>query len=167
MKEVLRAPGYLRYVDDFALFHDRPAVLAGWRGRIGEYLARRRLSLHPRKTYLAATAEPTTFLGYVLLPNGRRRLPEDNVRRFRNRLRSMGDRLRAGSLTPEEARPRIASWVAHAKHANTRRLRRALFRGGPFDPPPTAVDETWGGPAAYRLSGHPAPPGWSGGLAGP
>ena len=48
VKEVLRAPGYLRYVDDFALFHDRPAVLAEWRGRIGEYLARRRLSLHPR-----------------------------------------------------------------------------------------------------------------------
>ena len=90
----------------------------------------------------AATAEPTTFLGYVLLPNGRLRLPGDNVRRFRNRLRSMKDRLRAGSLTPEEAQPRIASWVAHAKHANTRRLRRALFRGGPFGSPPVAVDGT-------------------------
>ena len=29
------------------------------------------------------------------------------MRRFRNRLRSMGDRLRAGSLTLEEAQPRI------------------------------------------------------------
>ena len=89
VKEVLRARGYLRYVDDFALFHDDPAVLEEWRGRIGAYLARRRLSLHPRKTYVAATAEPTTFLGYVLLPDGRRRLPEDNVRRFRGRLRGM------------------------------------------------------------------------------
>ena len=79
VKEVLRAPGYLRYVDDFALFHDDPAVLEEWRRRIAAYLARRRLSLHPRKTYVAATAEPTTFLGYVLLPNGRRRLPEDNA----------------------------------------------------------------------------------------
>ena len=162
-------PGYLRYVDDFALFHDSPAVLAEWRRCIGEYLARRRLSLHPRKTYTAATAEPTAFLGYVLLPNGRRRLPEDNVRRFRNRLRSMKDRLRAGSLTPEEAQPRIASWVAHAKHANTRRLRRALLRGGPFGPPPVAVDGTWGGAAAHHLPGHSSasPPGWSGSLAGP
>ena len=80
---------------------------------------------------------------------------EDNVRRFRNRLRSMRDRLRAGTMTPEEARPRIASWVAHARHANTRRLRRALLRGGPF------------GPAAHRLSDYPAPPDWSGSLAGP
>ena len=156
VKEVLRAPGYLRYVDDFALFHDDPAVLAEWRGRIAAYLARRRLSLHPRKTYVAATAEPTIFLGYVLLPDGRRRLPEDNVRRFRGRLRSMKDRVRAGTLAPEDARPHIASWVAHARHANTRRLRHALLRGGPFDP------------AAPCLPRHPAaPPGWRGSLTGP
>ena len=156
VKEVLRAPGYVRYVDDFALFHDDPGVLEHWRGRIEAYLARRRLSLHPRKTHVVATIEPATFLGYVLLPDGRRRLPEANVRRFRNRLRSLRDRMRAGAMTREEAQPRVASWVAHARHANTRRLRRALFRGGPFDP------------AAHRLSDHPAaPPRWSGSLAGP
>ena len=156
VKEVLRAKGYLRYVDDFALFHDDPAVLAEWRARVEAYLARRRLSLHPRKTWVASTAEPATFLGYVLLADGRRRLPEDNVRRFRNRLRSMRDRVRAGTMSLEVARPRIASWVAHARHANTRRLRRALLRGGPFDP------------AAQRLPDHPsAPPGGSGSLVGP
>ena len=68
--------------------HDH-SVRAEWRRRIEAYLARRRLSLHPRKTYVVATAEPTAFLGYVLLPNRRRRLPEDNVRRFRNRLRGL------------------------------------------------------------------------------
>lgn len=156
VKEVLSAPGYLRYVDDFALFHNSPEVLAEWRQRIAAYLARRRLSLHPRKTYIAETTEPTTFLGYVLLPDGRRQLPEENVRRFRGRLRSMRDRVRAGTMTPEEARPHIASWVAHARHANTRRLRRALLRGEPF------------GSAAKRLSRHPAaPPGWPGSLVGP
>jgi RNA-directed DNA polymerase len=36
--EVLRAP-YVRYVDDFALFDDDPAVLADWRARIERYLA--------------------------------------------------------------------------------------------------------------------------------
>lgn len=33
-KEVLRAKGYLRYVDDFALFHDDPDRLEDWRHRI-------------------------------------------------------------------------------------------------------------------------------------
>jgi hypothetical protein len=130
---VLRPNGYLRYVDDFALFHDDPRVLEDCRQRMAAYLARRRLSLHPRKTWIQPTAEPAAFLGYVLAP-GRRRLPEDNVRRFRNRWRSLRDRVRAGTITEDEAARRVRSWIAHAGHAYTWRLRHALFRGGPFDP---------------------------------
>ena len=63
--EVLRAP-YVRYVDDFALFHDDPALLAEWRARIECYLEGRRLRLHPRKTAILPTAEPAQFLGFVL-----------------------------------------------------------------------------------------------------
>jgi retron-type reverse transcriptase len=135
-KEVLRAKGYVRYVDDFALFHDDPAVLAEWRERIALYLEGRRLKLHPRKTFIAPNSEPTTFLGFVLLPGGRRRLPEDNVRRFRNRLRGLRDRWRAGSVSLDEVERRVGSWVAHAENANTWRLRQAIFRGGMFDPTP-------------------------------
>ena len=131
--EILRAKGYLRYVDDFALFHDEPAVLEDWRRRIAVYLAGRRLSLHPRKTTTRTTAEPATFLGYVLSPRGRR-LPEENVRRFRNRWRGLRDRIRAGSIGEDEAARRIRSWIAHAEHADTWSLRHAIFRGGPFDP---------------------------------
>jgi len=40
VSEVLRAP-YVRYVDDFALFHDDPAILVEWWLRIELYLAGR------------------------------------------------------------------------------------------------------------------------------
>ena len=63
--EVLRAP-YVRYVDDFALFHDDPAILADWWLRIELYLAGRRLKLHPRKTMILSCNEPSQFLGFVL-----------------------------------------------------------------------------------------------------
>ena len=132
-KEVLRAP-YLRYVDDFALFAQDAATLEGWRVRIAEYLQGRRLLLHPEKTFIASCAEPARFLGIELLPGGRRRLPEEAVRRFRNRLRGLRDRWRAGSVGEEEVRQRIEAWCAHARHADTFRLRRAIFRGGWFDP---------------------------------
>jgi RNA-directed DNA polymerase len=115
--EILRPKGYLRYVDDFALFGDDPSVLEDWRRRIAVYLAGRRLSLHPRKTS----------------PRGRR-LSEENVRRFRNRWRGLRDRIGVGSIGEGEAARRIRSWIAHAEHADTWRLRHALFRGGPFDP---------------------------------
>ena len=130
--EVLRAP-YLRYVDDFALFHDDPAVLASWRDRIGIRLASRRLSLHPRKTVVLPTAQPAHFLGYDLR-RGYRALPEASVRRFRNRLRGMQDRQRARTIDPNSIGTRIRAWIAHAEHAHSWRLRRAIFRGGAFDP---------------------------------
>ena len=134
VKEVLRAKGYLRYVDDFALFHDDPSQLHDSRGRIARYLEGRRLRLHPRKTCVVATEELAEFLGFVLLPDGRRRLPEGNVRRFRNRLRGLRDRWREGRVTREEVEQRVGAWVAHAGHANTWRLRHAIFRDGWFDP---------------------------------
>jgi len=133
-KEVLGARGYLRYVDDFALFHDDVRVLEAWRERIAAFLEKRRLLLHARKTHIAATGEPARFLGFELLPGGRRRLPEDNVRRFRNRLRGLRDRWRHGSVEQSEILCRVNAWIAHARHADTERLRHALFRGGWFDP---------------------------------
>lgn len=133
-REVLRAPGYVRYVDDFALFHDDADVLAEWRRRIEGYLGGRRLVLHPDKTAVVPTAVPARFLGYELLPDGRRRLPEDAVRRLRNRLRGLRDRWRAGTVDLGEVCRRLGASIAHAQHAQTWRLRHAIFRGGMFDP---------------------------------
>jgi len=133
-KEVLRAKGYLRYVDDFALFHDDPRVLEDWQHRIAEFLQGRRLKFHPKKTFSCSTGEPARFLGYVLLSNGNRRMPEANVRRFRNQLRGIRDRCRLGDIRCREARQKVYAWTAHAEHADTWRLRQAIFRDGMFDP---------------------------------
>lgn len=131
--EVLRAP-YVRYVDDFALFHDDMAILARWRSGIERFLEGRRLRLHPKKTFIASAAEPANFLGFELMVRGYRRLPEDNLGRFRNRLRGFRDRYRAGAMAEGDVRARVGAWIAHAGHANTWKLRQNLFRGCWFDP---------------------------------
>ena len=131
--EVLRAP-YVRYVDDFALFAEDPAILLNWRARIERYLVGRRLKLHPRKTSISSCCEPTQFLGFVLCDRERRRLSDDNVRRFRNRLRGLRDRWCAGTVDIDGVDARVGAWIAHAAHADTWRLRHAIFRGGRFDP---------------------------------
>ena len=133
--EVLGAP-YVRYVDDFALFDNDPDVLKQWRARIDQYLAGRRLKLHPRKTLILPCAQPAQFLGFELHADGHRRLPEDNVRRFRNRLRGLHDQYRAGTVGFGDVEPRIRAWIAHAENANTWRLRHAIFRGRRFNPRP-------------------------------
>lgn len=142
IKEVLRVPGYVRYVDDFALFGHSAAQLTEWRERITGFLARRRLSLHPHKTVLEPTAMPALFLGYVLHP-GYRALPEDNVRRFRNRLNSLRDRWRAGTVQMAEVEQRVGAWLAHAQHANTWRLETDMFAGKRFDPAKRQLREIW------------------------
>jgi len=125
--EKLGAP-YLRYVDDFALFADDVMTLESWRARIEAFLAKRRLKLHPRKTVILDTREPATFLGCELLAGGKRRVPEEGVRRFRNRLRGIVDQVRAGTMTATEAEVRITAWRAHADFAHAARLQRAILR---------------------------------------
>ncbi len=154
-KEVLRAPGYVRYVDDFALFHDDSEVLATWRDRLATYLAGRRLSLHPGKTFIEASSCPAHYLGLELCLGGWRRLPEDNVRRFRNRLRGMRDRWRAGTIDRKTVEQRVTSWIAHAEHADTWRLRCAIFRGGWFAPAPGRRRKPVPPPAAGCCAGAP------------
>ena len=95
---------------------------------------RRRLLLHPLKTQISETRLPAQFLGHVLGPGSRRRLPEENLIRVRGRLRSLRDRWRAGTVSPDEVRQRLGAWIAHARHADTVGLRHGLFRGGWFDP---------------------------------
>ena len=133
--EVLRAP-FVRYVDDFALFDDNPAVLSEWRTRIDQFLEGRRLRLHPDKTQIVPTSDPAHFLGFMLHADGGRMLPEDNVRRFRNRLRGLRDQWRAGTIEPDDVGARIGAWIAHAEQADTWRLRHAIFEGGWFQPRP-------------------------------
>ena len=160
-KEILRARGYLRYVDDFALFHDDAGRLEDWRERIAAYLEGRRLLLHPRKTAILSTAAPATFLGLVLLPDGGRRLPEANVRRFRGRLQALRACWRRGTFSRDEVRARVGAWIAHAEHADTWRLRQTLFRDGWFDPSRRPGRPLRAGRAAVRgttIPGTCAPP---------
>jgi retron-type reverse transcriptase len=147
--EVLRAP-YVRYVDDFALFHDDPVVLAEWQGRIARHLDGLRLRLHPRKTHMAPTSGSATFLGLVLHADGGRSLPDDNVARFRNRLRGLRDRWRAGTIGFGDVEPRVRAWIAHAGNAQTWRLRQSIFGGGRFDP---RKPEAWTAPCRRVVRG--------------
>ncbi len=135
--EVLGAP-YLRYADDFALFADSADQMEKWRVRIDAFLALRRLKLHPRKTFIAPTSEPATFLGYELHPDGQRGIPEANVERARYRLRGIKDLLKAGTLGADEARAQVQAWRAQADFAHAEHLQRAMLKGLPVDVRPAA-----------------------------
>lgn len=132
VKERLRVKGYVRYLDDFALFGRSPAELLTWRQQGEDFLARRRLKLHPEKTRIEACSAPTTFLGYVLLPGGRRHLSDANVSRAAARIQAWRQVWRAGDGDEAAVRQSISGWLAHARFAHSRGLRDKWFPRGWF-----------------------------------
>jgi len=81
-----------------------------------------RLTLHPRKSRIHATKEGISFLGYRIFKT-HRLLKKENVLRMRRRLKKLSQSYAEGKIDFDEINTRIQSWVGHASHADTYRLR--------------------------------------------
>lgn len=125
IKEELRVPAYLRYVDDMILLGDDKARLWAWRDWIGDRLAQVRLRLHP-EAKISRVEEGLDVLGYRVFPHSRR-LRNENGLRFRRRLRACAQGFAAGRLTWADIHPRVQAWIGHACHADTLGLRERIF----------------------------------------
>lgn len=136
----LKCCHYLRYMDDFLVFGNSKDTLCEIKNRIREFLRNSlSLSLHEGKSQVYKTDRGIKFLGFRLFKNYRR-LTSDNVRRFRKRLKKFssewvdkltGTRVEsANAVTGELAnsiRDSVRCWVAHAKYADTKRLRYNMW----------------------------------------
>jgi RNA-directed DNA polymerase len=135
VKEDLRIPAYLRYVDDFALFsHDRAQLVAA-RPALEDYLRSLRLVLHPIKSQLYETCYGATFVGFRVLSTGATfprkiciRVRNDNLRRARRRLQKLQQDYAEGAIARSALTQRLRSWNAHLLHGQTYRLRQHIFQ---------------------------------------
>lgn len=132
VKEALGIKGYVRYLDDFAIFGTSPEALGAIRARCEAFLDRRRLRLHPEKTRIEPSSRAACFLGYVLLPGGRRRLTDANVSRAALRLTALRHAWRSDEIDEAGVRQSISGWLAHARFADTSGLREKWFPQGWF-----------------------------------
>lgn len=129
VKHDLRVRGYVRYVDDFVLFGNDRAELKR-RGRVvREKVQALRLKIHPDKYRLVRTQDGIDFVGFVMAADGRRKLRKANVRRFDRRLARMKREASRGERDWAEVTRSVQSWVAHASHAQSFGLRRAVLCG--------------------------------------
>ena len=119
IKEQLRCPAYLRYVDDFDLFSDSKQQLWEWKEKIIIFLYDYRLNLHPTRCQIYPTSSGYRFLGQVVFKT-HRLLPGANVRKFKKRLNKWN------KTQPINLQQRIASWMGHASQANTHYLLTSL-----------------------------------------
>jgi len=134
VKEQLQVKKYVRYVDDFALFHDDQGFLTEARAALEDYLAGLRLKVHPVKNQLFETRHGANFLGFRILPKGEGyskdvciRVRRENLRRARRRLKQLQADYASGKIGFQELNRSMQSWLAHLDHADTWRLRQKLF----------------------------------------
>ncbi len=137
VKHELKAKRYLRYVDDFVLFHRDRAQLQDWQQRIETFLAERLGLRLKAEQKLRQLTDGLDFLGYIIHPThmlARRRV----VGHLQQALAEWegqhvhGNQLRA---TPEELgilRNRLASFAGHLRHASSHRLLRRIHRRHPW-----------------------------------
>lgn len=122
---------YLRYMDDFAIFHYDKGYLNKLKQEIEEYLAAN-LALHfNRKTSIFPIKQGVDFLGYRIWPT-HRLLRKSSIKRIKKNLKRLARRYANGEAGVAEVRSAVASWVGHASHANTYRLRRRVLESVTF-----------------------------------
>jgi RNA-directed DNA polymerase len=119
IKEELGCRGYLRYVDDFVIFADSKKRLHEVKKRVVHFLDKLRLQLNPSRNMLYPCSVGTSFLGQVI-HRSHRRLDGKNVRHLKKRLNAWQIQ------PPENLYQRIASWLGHAKQADTKELLKKL-----------------------------------------
>jgi RNA-directed DNA polymerase len=134
VKETMRIPGYLRYMDDFVLFADERARLHEARADVEAYLASPLgLRAKPKATLLAPTSQGLPFLGWLVF-RGLTRVRPANLRRFRWRLRQRRWEVARGLRSAESYRQGVASVYEMLRHGSTLALRRGLSERDDTDP---------------------------------
>ncbi len=130
VKRRLRAPGYVRYVDDLLLFADDKATLWRYKAGIEARLSAQRLTIHPG-AHPKPVAEGIPFLGFVTYPE-RRRLKRRKGIHYQRKFRELLDAYRHGKLERDIMTASVQGWVNHVRYGNTVGLRRKLFAQHPL-----------------------------------
>jgi len=127
VKHDLKAKYYIRYVDDFVIFHRDKPVLQNWKLQIDDFLKRSlKLQLHPEKSSIISLNRGITLLGFRIF-HDYRLLKKSNAKRIWKRLGAFKQKYDAGRMSQEQIARSLKGWVAYAKFANTYNLRARVI----------------------------------------
>ncbi len=127
VKEILKIPAYVRYMDDSVLWHDDKETLLRAGLSLNEYSATG-LQLTLKPFCLNRNAHGLPFLGYLLYPE-RTRLAQRSRKRFIKKLRLYEENLLTGAWTQQEYQAHVLPLLAFTEHAEAREFRKRVFAG--------------------------------------
>ena len=126
IKRELGCKGYLRYVDDFALFDDRRDTLWRWKRAIIERLQTLRLTVHESQAQVVPVRCGSPWLGFVIFPD-HRRVKGRKARYTRRRLQQRYRDYRAGKISFAEFDASVQGWINHVRYADSWGLRESVL----------------------------------------
>lgn len=126
IKRRLNCRAYIRYVDDFLLFHDDRRTLWQWRSAMIEHLAGLRLELHANRCQARPVVDGVGFLGFTVFPSHRRLRRHKAVYARRQMKQSLQAYL-GGMIGRDQLNARLRGWVNHARYGSTYGLRRSVL----------------------------------------
>jgi retron-type reverse transcriptase len=112
IKEEQKMPYYLRYMDDFVLFHPEKKVLKNLQHTVKHFLADELgLRLKPSACYFNQAANGLTFLGRRIFPNTIR-IARPNLQRMKRRMARRQQELEQGVITVDKFLASMNSYQA-------------------------------------------------------
>ena len=126
IKEQLRVPVYIRYMDDMLLFGDNRTLLHEQVEMAKAYLSLK-LLLELKPPQIVSTVQGVSFLGYRL-QGYRIGLNSRSRNRFNQAMAEYAHKLDSGAWSQEDYRSHMVPLLAFTQHAYTKKYRRSKLK---------------------------------------
>lgn len=126
IKQVLKIKYYIRYCDDFVLFHNDKKYLHYCKNAISNY-CEEKLKLKFSKADVFPCSRGVDYLGYRHFPSGYILLRKSTAKRQKRKIAKLQKMVELNKITnPKKALSQIASMLGWVRHSNSYNFRRAL-----------------------------------------
>ena len=125
VKEVLKIPAYVRYMDDMVLWHNNKKILISAGLKLKQY-SETGLKLTLKPFCLNRNSQGLPFLGYLVYP-GDTRLAHRSRIRFIKKLKDYENNVTSGEWTQKEYQNHVLPLIAFTEHANAKEFRKKII----------------------------------------
>ena len=122
VKEKLKVPAYVRYMDDMVFWHNKKDVLLVYHKKITEYIEGK-LNLSLKPMCLNSSIKGLPFLGYLVYPD-KIRLAQRSKKRFRKKIKLYFEKYNDGIWDQANLQRSILPLVSYTEHAESQGFRK-------------------------------------------
>ena len=128
VKHELKAKYYIRYVDDFVIFHQSKQILEDCKLKINRFLKENLdIGLHPNKTKILALQNGVDFLGMRIF-FFHKLVRKKNLKKFERKFNELKEFYKSSLISRDNAVEKFEGWLAYVSHADTYKYRRHLLK---------------------------------------